>query len=549
MNELDDSSIPGIFDYARILYRRKWVIVVVAVAVALGFIASDHGKQKTYGATALVVFPDTSVSASDPGALDTQMRILESPAVTAVVRKQYPRAEGASVQQQGASNVVAVTVKGDDPSVVGREADAYVTAFSAYRDREQTIQFQKYSTSLNRQIQQLQHKIQSLQASETHQLAGINQNTASGASQAAALAGRLDTQIRVLSANEGVYQSQLNNLAPPSAEGSIQLLSKAGPGTLTGPKQTRDGLLGLGGGAALGVLLALGLEYFDQSVRRRASLERLLPRLPVLGAIPPVRRWIGAESRPVPALNAPRSSASECFRALWNSIRVPAVGNRISSLLVTSARPKEGKTMVAANLGVVTARAGVPTVIVDANLRSPSMHGLFGLPNMTGLSSLLLGQASLDDVLRDVPNVAGLSVITAGPSAANPWELLSSARFTRLMEELGGQRMIIIDAPAALASSEASALASRSDATLLVASAKRSNQRDLKRAVAGLEQVGTKILGTVLTSATASDFMFRGGSFTERWLPRRDATDTSGAPLGDARAAGFPQLPLRAPTK
>jgi capsular exopolysaccharide synthesis family protein len=165
---------------------------------------------------------------------------------------------------------------------------------------------------------------------------------------------------------------------------------------------------------------------------------------------------------------------------------------------------------VAANLAVVTARAGQYTVLVDGNLRAPSLHRCFGLSNERGLSSVLFGQASLDEVLLPVPGVAGLSVLVAGPPPPNPWELLSAARFSRLLDELSKRGIVILDSPAALQNSDASALAMRADVTLLVANASISRRRELRQAVTMLERVETRMLGTVLVQVSTEEFDFGG---------------------------------------
>jgi capsular exopolysaccharide synthesis family protein len=483
-----------------------WIIALVTLMTVGGFLALSLAKEKTYESSAQIVFPSSSTD-DQASSLETQMRILDSPAVSTQVHRRYPDAGAPQVGRQGLSSVVTVTVRGKNPTAVAEEANAYVHAFIAYENKTAADAQFGQLRHLELQIALLQQDIDRLRA---HQ----DELRSNGGSDEAIT--RLDAHINALSAQQGTLDAQVQSIGASSPDSPAQVLSEASPpGSLVGPQPTRDAMLGLGAGLVLGVLLAFALEYLDESLRRRANLERALPRVPVLSAIPRVRRQRQRGGALTPVLESPRSPAAECFRATWTAIQQPTTEEQFRSLLITSAMRGQGKTTVAANLALVTARAGRPTIVVDANLRSPALHEHFDVSNSRGLSSVLFGQASLDDVLVEVPDVAGLTFLPAGPPAPNPWELLSAARFTRLIEELSDRGLVILDSPALLPTSDTSALANRADATIIVVSARTSRRQEVRRAVRMLERSDTRLLGTVLNEASATDLEFTAGGGRE----------------------------------
>lgn len=165
--------------------------------------------------------------------------------------------------------------------------------------------------------------------------------------------------------------------------------------------------------------------------------------------------------------------------------------------MVTSAGPSEGKTSIAGNLAVALAQTGKRTVVVGGDLRKPTVHQLFGLPNAVGLTNVLLGQASLDDAMKETP-VENLKVITAGPTPPNPAELLGSKAMENVLRELTkAYDFIIIDAPPVIAVADALIMSRYVDGTLLVVAMNQTPRELVKRAKDQLDQVGAKLLGVV----------------------------------------------------
>lgn len=197
---------------------------------------------------------------------------------------------------------------------------------------------------------------------------------------------------------------------------------------------------------------------------------------------------------------APRSPAAEAYRMLRTNLQFMGVDRPVRSLVVTSAAPEEGKSLTAANLAVAFAQAGQRVVLVDADLRRPTLHRTFGLGRLAwgGLTSVLAGALDLQSALTDT-GIDGLRVLPSGPIPPNPAEMLGSQRMQALMAALDEHfDLAIYDTPPVLAVADASILAPAVDGTLLVVRAHRIGHPQARRAKEALEAVKARVLGVVL---------------------------------------------------
>lgn len=217
-------------------------------------------------------------------------------------------------------------------------------------------------------------------------------------------------------------------------------------------------------------------------------------------------------------LEQPKSSNGDQFRAIRSNIRYTRVGGEIRSLLVTSSLPDEGKSTVAMNLAIAMAEAGKAVLLIDGDLRTPSVHKAFDLPNWVGLSSILVDHTSLNDCICSIESVEGLSVLTSGPISPNPAELLSSTGMKRLFSELSERYdTIVIDASSVLMPfTDALILAKMTEGVLLVVKSGKVLLKHTSSAKQLLEQQGANILGAVLNYRKSSKrFKLRGEDFAE----------------------------------
>ena len=255
----------------------------------------------------------------------------------------------------------------------------------------------------------------------------------------------------------------------------------------------------------LGLLLAVGLvfllERVDDRVKSADEVEQATG-VPNLGT---VLRMPGAADREpfyrMATLLYPRSPAAEAFRTIRTNIEFASIDKPFQTIVVTSAAPGEGKTVTASNLAVAFAQSGRRTILVDADLRRPTVHDMFSLSNTVGLTDLVHSDATtVADVLRPTDN-PNLWVVTAGTVPPNPAELLGSGRMAVILDRLRDvAEIIVFDTAPVGAVTDAAVLAGRSDATVLVVQPMRTTERVVRRGREALAKVNATVIGTVLNN-------------------------------------------------
>lgn len=205
-------------------------------------------------------------------------------------------------------------------------------------------------------------------------------------------------------------------------------------------------------------------------------------------------------------LTDPRSPAAEAFRTLRTNIDFSGLDRSIHALLVTTVAPVEGKSLTLANLAVAMAQGDKRTILVDADLRRPTLHTLFGLNNDKGLTSLFIdAKGPIEPALKDV-KVPNLQVLTSGPLPPNPAEVLGSQRMLDVIAALKQRADIILfDAPPVIAVTDAAVLGKRVDGVVLVVDAGRTRREHARRAKEQLEKLNIRIVGAVLNGASVDN--------------------------------------------
>ena len=211
------------------------------------------------------------------------------------------------------------------------------------------------------------------------------------------------------------------------------------------------------------------------------------------------------------AESAPKSPAAEAYRTLRTNIQFAGLDRPCRTIVITSATPAEGKTTTASNFGVVSAQAGARVCLVDADLRKPSLHRVFGTENGRGLTTALIEGKGLADVALPT-RVPGLSVVVSGPLPPNHAELAASQRMRDLLE--AGARdydLIVCDTPPVLSVSDAVALSAQCDGVVLVVKVGGVSTAALRRAAEHIDAVKGRILGVLLNRVD----MKRDGYYSE----------------------------------
>jgi non-specific protein-tyrosine kinase len=201
-------------------------------------------------------------------------------------------------------------------------------------------------------------------------------------------------------------------------------------------------------------------------------------------------------------LTDPRSAAAEAFRTLRTNLMFMSVDRPVSAILITSVNESEDRSLVAANLAVTFAQAGNSTIIVDANLRQPAQHEVWGLANEQGLTTMLTEDRALAAPPLQPTEIPNLSVLTSGNLPPIPADLLSNQRINDVIGVLKARaNYIVFDSPSALSSTDAALLGVKLDGALLVVRAGNTRRDHTLRAQQALERVHVRMLGAILTNA------------------------------------------------
>jgi capsular exopolysaccharide synthesis family protein len=205
------------------------------------------------------------------------------------------------------------------------------------------------------------------------------------------------------------------------------------------------------------------------------------------------------------SITQPRSSAAEQYRALRTSLEFLGVARPLHKVLVTSAVPESGKSLTAANLALALAQGGRSTLLVDADLRRPSQHHLFGLPNLTGLTSAVTRGGELGQYLAPGP-LAELRIMTSGPIPPNPSEILGSMAMRDILQQLEAEAdTVVLDSPPVVGFTDAVILSNRNDGVIYVVRAGFNSRKADLKALELLRQVDARILGVVLNDLKQPD--------------------------------------------
>jgi non-specific protein-tyrosine kinase len=333
------------------------------------------------------------------------------------------------------------------------------------------------------------------------------------------LQDKLDTatsarQISELQSQQGAREVQLNEWRAryvelrSQLEGSdvnaLSIIEEATPGFRVGPNVGMNVLLAALLGFGLALLAVLAIEYLDDTIKTPELVQRRLG-LPGLAAVNRLAD-IKQRSDALVTANAPRSPMAETYRSLRTNISFALLQREDGPLIVSSAQPGEGKSTTAANLAVVFAQTGRRVVLVDGDLRRPSLHRFFGLANNRGLTTLMLDSAlEASAMLYPVDGQPNLSVLTSGPLPPNPSEILASERCREVLAELVEQvDMVIVDSPPVLLVTDPVVLALRSAGILLVFDAGRTRMEAARKTVETLERAGIRPLGVVVNQLDAA---------------------------------------------
>ncbi|MFZ0962711.1 MAG: polysaccharide biosynthesis tyrosine autokinase [Terriglobia bacterium] len=369
---------------------------------------------------------------------------------------------------------------------------------------------------------------------------------------------------REFETNQTLYEGLLQRMKDATLSAALQapnvhIIDPApAPVEPVRPNKLKNMTAGLLVGLVLGITLAFVQEALDSSVRTTEEAERLV-NAPALAVVPSdvngrKRRQLaegnalslaGPNGVGLVVLKRPSSPLAESFRSLRTSVMLSTAPRPPQTLLVTSAQVGEGKTSTATNLAMSFAQRGGPVLMIDADLRRPSVAKTLGIPNEKGLSSFLTGAHSLDDVLIQYEHVPNLWILPAGPRPPDPAELLSSHMMEATLKDLMKRfAQIVIDSPPLLLVTDGVVLSAMVDGVILVVASGSTARGALTRAHRILENSGARVLGMVLNKVDMRFDTYYGsyyGPYHQSYYDEVSVSSPSHSPGGHARSKDSPR--------
>jgi capsular exopolysaccharide synthesis family protein len=536
-------------DYIQAVSHRKWLVLALSLLGLLGAFLLATSRTELYTASATVIVNPTPVGGNNGNMvgvnLERERQVLESTitaeqailALEQVATSQELRTrlglpttadeilQDLEVEFQPQSDALEVSFTSPDPERSRVTANAFATAYVNTREGEAVAYYQAIFDSANAQTEVAATELSGLQSSlaQARQDRVVAQRNAAESTAAQERVTELDSIIATNSADISQLNTQIrqaNNRVATAEQQNATRRSAAILSRRAVQPEAPDGIgtmLTLLGGLAVGLLAgvvsAFLLERLDTTARDEEDVALALGTT-VMGSIPTLGLGHRSGSSSLVMLSAGGSAriaaAREAFRRLRSSLQFLNTSSGVSSLIVTSSAPAEGKSLTSANLSIALAQNGSRVVLVSADLRRPTLEKLFGMEaSRPGLSEYLSNSAELN--AEKVPGIENLWLIRSGRPPNNPGELLNSDRFEQMVKELEREDVeyIVVDTPPVLSTADAMSAARYVDGVIVVVDTERTETSDLLQVRADLERSGSKLLGAVMNRQKFE----RGGLF------------------------------------
>lgn len=539
MDEFNSSSsLQGepsvdIRQYLWLLWRWLWLILLVGVlASAAGYIFSRMQTPYYRAVTTVLVSEGAYRSATDSAlVMYTNQQLAKTyaemltkkPLLDAVAKKLGLEKISASVSVAPVKDtqLLAITVEDTNPV---RAADIANTLASVFSNQLAGLQASRYQASKDNLQNQLTYLEQQIKENSDALTALINGAVAklqtqpepitSGAQTPAPTPNQSELEARARELNQAevsrletrinqyrsLYASLIASfeqvrLAEAQSSTVFIQVEPAVPTTVAvRPQVMRNTALA----AVVGLLLAIGviflIEFLDDTIKDPDSAVRAIG-LPTLASI---AEHHTTEGKTI-TQEHPRSPVSEAFRTLRTNLQYAHVDTPVRRIMVTSPTPEDGKTTVASNLAVVMSQGGNRVTFIDADMRRPRVHKVFGLHKEVALADLFVTPQLILDGAVQPTQTEGLSAIACGDTPPNPAELLGSRRMREILAKLEEQSdVIVLDTPPILSVTDAAVLSNLADGVILVVKIGQTHRGALERAVEQLRQVNARLLGVVV---------------------------------------------------
>ncbi len=490
-----------------VIWRHKWLVllsVVIITTVATG--ATVLFSTKQYQSSTEILQQDSGLDRAllgstmfqNPGDdperyMDTAAELVVSPQVNAAVSKELGRrlkgkdpASMVSVSVINQADILKITATDHDPRLASDVANSYANNYIAWR--------QQTDTSI---LQQAEAPIQS-------QLSNMTPDNQQGSTY-----NDLNNKLQTLKMLQTIQTGNLQivNVAVPAASPSS-------------PRPVRTGFLAFFSSLVFAFGAVFTVEMTDKRIRKSDEITARVDK-PILASIP----FLRSADRQLETLLNPAGPASEAYRILKTNLSYLEPDSEIKSIMVSSSEPNDGKSTTIANLAVTLARGGKKIIIIEGDLRRPTLAGYLDLKNSVGVTNVISGNSSLRESLqmieaRELSNqntnddfeadqlfgqlngTKPIYCVTSGPIPPNPGEMVASEKMSVIIDEAAGYAdIVLVDAPPLLAAADATSIAAKVDGAILVVKLDSTAKKSLNVINDFIATVPCKVLGIVVTNA------------------------------------------------
>lgn len=485
---------------------KRWYYVVIATVLSTGLAVGYCAvSTKMYTATTSVqLMPAVSTNLLQIGNntgtqatsvdVPTQIQVIMSKEVASLVHKKYPKAPAPAVAEVGTSNVVNISVTVRSPKKAAAIANAYA---SAYMIRQRALSLSALHSAravVQAQVNVIQTHINDLQNQINH--APLNQQAV------------LQLRLNSLTASQTTLTQEIisYDLAVTLATGGGQVVSPAvPPRSPSTPRWVVDVSTAFVLGLAGSIFIILILDRIGEKIYTNEDAEAAFRPVPYLGAIP----RIDDVNLDVHSIIQGTTAAAEAYRVLRTSFQFAANAREGNRFLFTSPEASEGKSTIASSVAIVLAEIGLNVILVDCDLRRPSVHKIFDLPNARGLIQVFSHPEELEMLLHESPLRPNLRILTSGFLSGNPAELFGTPATVEILDHLSSLAdIVILDCSPVLPVSDPAVLAEHVSGVVLICRAGVTTRRTVRRALTNLSTVGAKLMGYV-----TNDLIYAAGYY------------------------------------
>ena len=515
------SDDPPLVQFLR-LCRRHWVLLLVSVVLGgLGGVAVSLAGEDVYRSDAELLlsasstsspFLDASGSGDPDRRLVNEMELMESGGIRDQVEEQTGRSISVDASGSDDSDVITVSTTSSSPDEAADDLEAWVDAYiQIQRDgeagqlRDAAARASEAVEDVQAQLAEVRRPLREAEAAVAAAPEGPERDAA--VLLAAQLREEIGPEITELQAQAGTLREQITALESDATTlaGSLSVITPA-----TTPSEpdtagfTGAGLIGAVVGLLLGLALAVGREQLDSSIRTGDDLRRVRPDIDLLGTVPQYSPEKDSPAGVPILLSQPRSPMSESYRSIATSLGLLSFEHAAAALQITSPVAGDGKTTVAANLGVALARTGQQVILLDADLRRPALADRFGISSFGCTFDEVLVD-DLDPLAACIDlEVENLRLLAARPAEQNPADLLQSDTARKVIERLSGEcDILIIDSPPVLPVADALIIGRHVDRAILVAGAGSTRRDQVGAALEAIEGMRTEVTGMILNGVDA----------------------------------------------